>query len=261
MKKIIASIFVLIGLIGFGSVSVSYAEDCNWAVLKNWECCPHWNTPYDKDNNGNYKKCCKWKLYGNNENKCCEQSVWVLSDDKKKCISCFSQEAKTLANYKFSCSEDLSNCPANKKYVDSDWIGRCCADWIVQTDSKTQQKVCILNLEWDMGINMNPDCLINGQCSMNIYKTLWIRKSDQNPSVGTFVQDIILWITMFLGTVIALILVTSWILYILAAIQWKSSLADMAKKWIVNSILWLIFVTWSYAIVRLIQFVATAWWG
>jgi hypothetical protein len=67
-------------------------------------------------------------------------------------------------------------------------------------------------------------------------------------------------VTMFLGTAIAIILVTSGILYILAAILWKSSLADTAKKGIINSILWLVLVTWSYALVRLVQFVATAWW-
>jgi len=66
---------------------------------------------------------------------------------------------------------------------------------------------------------------------------------------------------MFLGTVIAILLIVSGILYIIASIQWSSSKADMAKKWIINSLLWLVLVTWSYAIVRLIQFVATAgWW-
>jgi hypothetical protein len=47
---------------------------------------------------------------------------------------------------------------------------------------------------------------------------LGIRKSDQDPQVKTFVQDIVLAVTMFLGTAIAIILVTSGILYILAAI-------------------------------------------
>jgi hypothetical protein len=108
-----------------------------------------------------------------------------------------------------------------------------------------------------MWMNMDPNCLINWQCSYNIYKTVWIRKSNQNPTVSSFVQDVILWATTFMGTVITVVLIISWILYILAAILWKSNLADMAKKWIFNSILWLLLVSWSYALVRLIQFVAT----
>ena len=132
---------------------------------------------------------------------------------------------------------------------------------LVPDSQDSSKKVCIINTAWNLWINMSSDCLINWQCSYNIYKTLWIRQSDQNPKVSTFVQDIVLWITMFLWTVITIILITSWILYILAAILWKSNLADMAKKWIFNSILWLLLVTWSYAIVRLIQFVATAGWG
>jgi magnesium-transporting ATPase (P-type) len=131
---------------------------------------------------------------------------------------------------------------------------------VVKDDKDSEKKVCIINTEWNLWINMNSQCLINWQCSYNIYETLWIRKSDQNPQVKTFVQDIILAVTMFLGTVIAIILVISGILYIMAAISWKSSMADMAKKGIINSMIWLLLVTWSYALVRLIQFVATAWW-
>ena len=136
----------------------------------------------------------------------------------------------------------------------------CCPqEWMLVPDSQDSSKMaCITNTQWNLGINMNSDCLINWQCSYNIYKTLWIRQSDQNPSVSTFVQDIVLGITMFLGTAITIILIISGILYILAAILGKSNLADMAKKWIFNSILWLVLVSWSYAIVRLVQFVATA---
>jgi len=136
----------------------------------------------------------------------------------------------------------------------------CCPKWsILQDDPQNpNQNICISNTVWNMWINMDSDCLINWQCSLNIYKTLWIRKSNQDPTVSTFFQDIVLWATMFLGTVITIILVVSWILYISAAISGKSNSADMAKKWIFNSILWLLFVVWSYAIIRLIQFIATA---
>ena len=229
----------------------TYCSRCDWKVYKNGqECCPSWSHVYD-----NNKKCCNWSVYDNNK-KCCEKWVWILNADK--CILCSSPEAENLTNYKEHCSEDISDCEQNKIYEDSKWLKKCCP-WMLVPDSQDSSKMaCITNTQWNLGINMNSDCLINWQCSYNIYKTLWIRQSDQNPSVSTFVQDIVLGITMFLGTAITIILIISGILYILAAILGKSNLADMAKKWIFNSILWLVLVSWSYAIVRLVQFVATA---
>jgi len=242
---------------------------CDWIVYKNnTECCPSWSEVYDNEKKccpswsevyDNKKKCCNWQPY-NGGTECCERSIWVKTGDQ--CLACSSTEAKSLDNYIEACSQDVSDCDSDKIYTDDEWLQKCCDWWMLVPDSQdSSKKVCIINTAWNLWINMSSDCLINWQCSYNIYKTLWIRQSDQNPKVSTFVQDIVLWITMFLWTVITIILITSWILYILAAILWKSNLADMAKKWIFNSILWLLLVTWSYAIVRLIQFVATAGWG
>lgn len=228
------------------------AFNCPWGkFLKGWECCPSWSIAYD-----NNKKCCNWFPY-DNEKKCCEKWVGIRTE-WDKCLSCQSKEAKNLYDFKEQCSPDISGCDKDKTYEDSDWIKQCCP-WLVVDDKENPgKKTCIINTEWNLWINMNTNCLINWQCSYNIYKTLGIRKSDQTPKVSTFVQDIVLGITMFLGTAITIILIISGILYILAAILGKSNLADMAKKWIFNSILWLVLVSWSYAIVRLVQFVATA---
>lgn len=233
----------------------------DWIVLKDWTCCPDWSYPYDPSWLfwwwEQYTKCCNWILY-DDDKKCCEQWVWIRKADWDECLSCDTEEARNLPDYQKYCSEDTSNCDSNKVYQDEEWLTRCCP-WILVDDQENPgQKTCIINTEWSMWINMNKDCLINWQCSYNIYKTLGIRKSDQTPKVSTFVQDIVLGITMFLGTAITIILIISGILYILAAILGKSNLADMAKKWIFNSILWLVLVSWSYAIVRLVQFVATA---
>ncbi|HKL43717.1 MAG TPA: hypothetical protein VJ892_00380 [Candidatus Absconditabacterales bacterium] len=138
---------------------------------------------------------------------------------------------------------------------------KCCLGILVDDQENPGQKTCIINTEGSMGINMNKDCLINGQCNYNIYETLGIRKSDPNPSVGTFVQDIVLAATTFIGTVVALILVTSGILYVVASIRGSSNLADMAKKGITGSIMGIALVAGSYAIVRLVQFFATAGGG
>lgn len=137
---------------------------------------------------------------------------------------------------------------------------QCGSNWMcVDSQENPGEKTCITKTKLDMWINMDTKCLINWQCSYNIYETLWIRKSDSDPSVTTFVQDIVLWVTMFIGTVVSVILVVSWILYIMAWIQGNSTLADTAKKWIINSLIWLLLVVASYSIVRLIQFLATAW--
>lgn len=120
---------------------------------------------------------------------------------------------------------------------------------------------CVVNNAWNMWIEMNPDCLINWQCKFDIYQTLWIRQSlprETRSSPWIFIQDIILSATFFVGTLITAVLIISWLLYVFAWVN--AGLADKAKKWITWSLIWLLFVVWSYAFVRLIQFLVT-WWG
>lgn len=125
-------------------------------------------------------------------------------------------------------------------------------DWICQDNT------CITNEYWDLGLNINTECLLNGQCSMNIYETVWIRKSNPDPSVKTFAQDIILGTSMFFGTVMTVLFIISGLSYVMAWYSGKSP--DKAKKMMIWSIVWLLFVTFSYTIIRLIQFLAT-WWS
>ncbi len=232
-----------------------------WELLKDWTCCPDWSYPYDPSWLfwwwEQYTKCCNWTLY-DNDKKCCEKWAWIRKADWDECLLCSTQEAKTLPGYQNYCSDDISSCNW-EMYLSYDWTSKCCI-WMVVADMEHDWfQTCIVNTEWSMWINMDSDCLLNWQCSYNIYETLWIRKSDQNPKVSSFMQDIVLAATTFIGTVIAIILVVSGVLYIVAAIWWNSSLADTAKKWLINSVVWLLLVVWSYAIIRLIQFLATAW--
>jgi hypothetical protein len=125
-------------------------------------------------------------------------------------------------------------------------------DWICQDN------VCIRNDYWDLWIYVTTGCLLNGQCSMNIYDTIGIRQKDPNPDVKTFAQDIVLWATMFFGTVMTVLIIVSWLSYVMAWFSGKSP--DKAKKMLIWSIVWLLFVTLSYTIIRLIQFLAT-WWS
>lgn len=113
-----------------------------------------------------------------------------------------------------------------------------------------------------MWIEMDSDCLTNWQCKFYIYETLWIRQSlsredRSNPTI--FIQDIILSATFFVGTAITIVLVISWLLFVFAGANW--ALAAKAKKWITWSLIWLLFVTWSYAFIRLLQFLFTGWGG
>lgn len=90
-----------------------------------------------------------------------------------------------------------------------------------------------------MGISCNEDQLVNGQCKLNIYDTLGIRKSGANQedptSVGLFVQDIILSATFFIGTLVTIALVVSGLMYIFAASSGKDP--ANAKKGIMGSLL------------------------
>jgi hypothetical protein len=109
-----------------------------------------------------------------------------------------------------------------------------------------------------MGIDCDQTKLINGQCKLNIYDTLGIRKSvrdtGQATSVGLFVQDVILSATMFIGTLVTIALVVSGIMYILAATGGKD--ATKAKQGIIGSLVGLLIVVSSYVIIRLVQYIA-----
>lgn len=109
-----------------------------------------------------------------------------------------------------------------------------------------------------MGITCSQDQLINGQCKLNIYDTLGIRKSvrttGQATSVWLFVQDVILSATFFIGTVVTIALIVSWLMFIFAASSGKDP--ANAKKGIVWSLIGLLLVVSSYVIIRLVQYIA-----
>jgi hypothetical protein len=109
-----------------------------------------------------------------------------------------------------------------------------------------------------MGITCGTGELANGQCKLNIYKTLGIRQNmtdGGNPtSVGLFVQDIILSATFFIGTLVTVALIVSGLMFIFAASSGKDP--ANAKKGIIGSLLGLLIVVSSYVIIRLVQYIA-----
>ena len=105
-----------------------------------------------------------------------------------------------------------------------------------------------------MGITCGPDELVNGQCKLNIYQTLGIRKTNQSTSVGLFVQDIVLSATFFIGTLVTVALIVSWLMFIFASSSGKDP--QKARQGIIGSLLGLLIVVSSYVIIRLVQYIA-----
>ena len=110
----------------------------------------------------------------------------------------------------------------------------------------------------DIWINLTPDCLINGGCSFSIYDALDIRKDaradGEETSVMSFVQDIIMALTGFIGTVVTLALIVSGIYYLMSPID--SGNRAKAMKGIKYSLIGLVIVMASMVIIRLVQFIA-----
>ena len=110
----------------------------------------------------------------------------------------------------------------------------------------------------DVWINLTPDCLINGGCSFSIYDALDIRNDargdGEETSVMSFVQDIIMALTGFIGTVVTLALIISGIYYLMSPID--SGNRAKAMKGIKYSLIGLVIVMASMVIIRLVQFIA-----
>ena len=105
------------------------------------------------------------------------------------------------------------------------------------------------------------ETLSNWTSKMNIYDTLWMSHKSKTwgneTSVMTFIQDIIYAATYFIGTVVTIALITSWLLYIFS---WAdSNLRNKAKNWFKYALIGLVIVTLSIVIVRTVQFLAA--WG
>ena len=103
------------------------------------------------------------------------------------------------------------------------------------------------------------DSLIKWTSRMDVYTTLWIRKTTaSDTSVMSFVQDIIYAATYFIWTVVTVALIVSWLMFVFS---WAdSSLRNRAKSWFKYSLYGLVIVTLSVIIVRAVQFIAQ-WWS
>jgi len=99
--------------------------------------------------------------------------------------------------------------------------------------------------------------MLGAGCKMNVSRMLGLRpgrSEEDRTSVLTFVQDAVLAVTMFIGTVVTVAFVLSGLLFVFTATN--TGLKTKAKQGMVNAAIGMILVAASYAIIRLIQFIA-----
>lgn len=136
-------------------------------------------------------------------------------------------------------------------------ISNVWATWETTNNTGTKDKTSSSwMVEW---IEMNSECLTNGQCKFKIYDLLKIRKSVEtewadSTSPDIFVQDIVLAATFFIWTVVTIAIIVSGLMFIFAGATGKDP--SKAKSGLINSLIWLLIVISSYSIIRLVQYIA-----
>ena len=87
-------------------------------------------------------------------------------------------------------------------------------------------------------------------------KMIWIEKvQNQNITTTTIAQDVLLSATYMVWTVLTIVIIFCWLMYIFAARNGKSDV-NKYKTWLINAGIWALLVRWAYTIVRLVQYIA-----
>lgn len=121
--------------------------------------------------------------------------------------------------------------------------------------SNPSQNTIETNQLAELGIDLSTQCLVEGGCGMDIYKTMDIRKNrTEETSVMNFVQDILLGATYFIGTIVTVALLYSGFLYITSPVE--SGNKKKAQDGMKYALIGMVVVTLALVIVRLIQFLA-----
>ena len=104
-------------------------------------------------------------------------------------------------------------------------------------------------------INMKDGCLtwMWTNC-FNYEQIIFWENQPSKRSATTLVQDVVLWATFMVWTVLTVVIMYSWLMYIFAARSGKDP--KEYQKWLINAAIWAVLVRWAYAIVRLIQYIA-----
>jgi len=107
-------------------------------------------------------------------------------------------------------------------------------------------------------INTKKECLMGmWKWCFDYEKAVWIDEA-QNPNISatSIVQDVIFAATYMVWTVLTLVIIYCWLMYIFASRWGQESKANTYKKWLISGAVWALLVWWAYTIVRLIQYVA-----
>lgn len=198
---------------------------------------------------------CWWKISGNWFKELKSYINFIDSNQSNCCIdkAAIDQNPNMLNSYntnKWSLPDCDTSCNNPKWWVIIDDKCQC------QSPSIEFQGECITNTEWALGIECNNEQLINWQCKFNINETLGI-KQWSSATIGEKIQDIILSATFFIWTIITIVIIYTGLMYVFS---WASGQSpDKYKQWLINALIWLLIVSASYAIIRLVQYIAKGW--
>lgn len=175
--------------------------------------------------------------------------------------SVFAIESRRLESVKIT-PQDLAVSPNIEKKLKQDlekWMKNLRdkqeAEKVKEEQQKKQKALDAQNRE--VWITINTECMWGVGCGLSVYDALWIRKDrapGERTSVMTFVQDIILGASMFIGTVAAVAFILSGVYYVFSASD--ASYKKKAQEGMKYAIYGLVLVTLAIVIVRITQFIA-----
>ena len=116
------------------------------------------------------------------------------------------------------------------------------------------------NSSIDIGINLWGGCLTGNWKWCFSYDNLlrWkdseLAENNKNRTVMTIAQDVVLGATYMVWTVLTIVLLYCWIMYIFSS--WNGKDPSKYRKWLTTAAIGALLVWWAYAIVRLIQYIA-----
>ena len=89
---------------------------------------------------------------------------------------------------------------------------------------------------------------------MMVFPSSNLDNVNEHKTVLTVLQDVVLWATFMVWTVLMIVIIYCGLMYIFAA--WDGKDPNKYKDYLINAAIWALFVWWGYAIVRLIQYIA-----
>ena len=112
----------------------------------------------------------------------------------------------------------------------------------------------------DVGVKIEDSCLKGmWKWCFSYDNLIWwkdskLTQTNKKKTVMTIAQDVILGATYMVWTVLTVILLYCWLMYIFSS--WSGKDPSSYKKWLISAAIWAVLVRWAYAMVRLIQYIA-----